>query len=65
MSPLLVRLGALSLLLSALLRWFVHPSPAISEDTLDGLVGLFHGLTIGFFLLAIYRRSHPKPRATP
>ena len=56
-----VRLGALFLLASSLMRWFVHPSAAISADTLDGLTGLLSGLTIGFFLVAVYRKAHPTP----
>ena len=54
----LVRLGALFLLLSCLLRFFVHPTPSLSPDLLDGFLGLLSGLSIGFFLVAIWQKRH-------
>jgi hypothetical protein len=58
---LLIRLGALFLLSSALVRWFVHPSPDLSENALDGLLGLLSGLSIGFFLMAIWVKTRRRP----
>ena len=54
----LVRLGALFFLLSSVLRWFVHPAHDPSADLRDGFMGLFYGLSIGLFLLAVWRKSH-------
>ena len=64
----LIRLGALFLLLASLWKWFVHPGGRLSGGAIEGGTGLLYGLSIGCFLLGIRRnrvrrRMDDGPRA--
>ena len=55
----LIRLGAFFLLVGALLQspWSKHWMAGTSGDLTDFLMGLFYALAIGFFLMAVWRKS--------
>jgi len=56
----LVRIGAASLILVGLLRWFAHPSPGVWAEVVDGASGLLWGITIATMLLAARRNAHQR-----
>ncbi len=54
LNPVL-RTGLFFLLLSSLWRWFVHPSAILPEDLVDGIQGLFLGISITCMLIGLVR----------
>jgi hypothetical protein len=52
-----LRIGMAFLLLASLSQWFLHPTAAFGQDTIDAARGLFLGLAIGFSLWAVRGRA--------
>lgn len=48
-----IRLGMLFLALAILWRWFVHPRPHFSSNLVDGIAGVFLGISLGCLLTGL------------
>ncbi|HXM50045.1 MAG TPA: hypothetical protein VN956_19550 [Pyrinomonadaceae bacterium] len=47
--------GLIGLILASLSRWFLHPTPSFGPNLVDGVIGLFYGLSISCLLLSLRR----------
>ena len=59
-----MRLGMALLIVAMLANRFLHPTPQLSENAVDGAKGLFYGLAIGMLLLSIRLRGKKCPSQT-
>jgi hypothetical protein len=55
----LTRIGMLALLIGLLLNRILHPTPAFSENLIDGARGVLYGISAGCLLLANRTRHRP------
>lgn len=59
-----IRIGLAALILASLAKWFLHPGEILSEGWTDGVTGFLYGVSIGFMLLGIWRKSRAGPANT-
>jgi hypothetical protein len=52
-----IRAGLVFLILASLWKWLLTPDVVFSVDATDGITGLLYGVSIGFMLLGIWRKS--------
>lgn len=52
-----IQTGMVFLILASLSKWFLQPGAGLSDQWSDGVVGLLYGISIGFLLLGIWRKS--------
>jgi hypothetical protein len=56
-----IRIGLMFLILASLSKWFLRPTVELSDGWTDGITGLLYGVSIGFMLLGIWRKSRRGP----
>ena len=52
-----LRVGLVFLILASLSKWFLQPGAGLSVQWTDGFIGLLYGVSIGFMLLGIWKKS--------
>lgn len=57
-----IKIGLVFLIFASLSNWYLRSRAVPPEDWMDGVTGLFYGISIGFMLLGIWRKHHsPEP----
>lgn len=52
-----IRIGLLFLIVASLSKWLLRPGAELSDAWTDGVTGLLYGVSIGFMLVGIWRKS--------
>jgi len=56
-----IGLGLVFLVIASLFKWLLQPGSGLANQWTDGAIGLLYGVSIGFMLSGIWKKSRQGP----